>query len=979
MSFASQFNFNKDKLVKDSTTISTELAQYVDHAYGFRKIHPDYTGFCCRVKRQDNEQADVYFDNEGKLSLKSQVLTWEGETGFKLSNGQNHFGKRTGDISIADFIGGGTGELTRIYDQGNAPSGKINLVEFTGYAYRNDGGDAVLYTPASGLGSTDTGKIRSNMQIMSDGNLNLSGGKPVALMQGKSMMFFEGGRNPTANIPSGLYATGNNSTTETFIIGSINSELGQEIQTATVGTYKDSAQWNVNTLIGGQIHGFTDDLAIGTLRYTGAPVAAFYYEGAPGSHAVVTGKGKFDTKKLTFFSSFTNRESAGFKINSFRQTGQFTGGGTGLNGATGQDGVGALKVTGKTPISGITSNNINPRYLVLGGPGAFSYGYNFITREPGSGSFAELIFSTQKLDSTKRFGIEKYMMDEFRIFDPTGMENLSDSQRKSIGVEIAIPNYGASIKFKSKNSSWKGSSFYNFTSPLGVNNLSAEIDLSFTLNKSTTRKLLKRLEVSTSGPLTGNVAFVGSEGVINFGQVKNNFQINLDTGYYQNFEGSEISSYNVEFISDDLYGVNLKLYNNRISPFLRNGTGYVANKLVAANLTTKKRFDVFSGNNTTFNSNVFDNYFYLHKNIGNKFQNFQLGGHPLLAKVESFSATAREDGSPSTLDVSMPASNLQTQGPSGRNDGSEDGVHPGGVSSARAISYLDEVIQNRIPNDGSFSEDVTEQITDQQSAIVSFKGFLNSLGSSSGVVQIGCVNSHPSTHTFGADGFGFYNPDFHRKRSASSTGDFKLAASGATMTLRPVDVGDNFEFRFRLTDVQSDLNPFGGVCVVLGSGENVSMSDIQIDIEHTGFQLDFSDKGPALKGLTTYTGFSGNATRTFFFTPDRQTSIDIDHSYRKSEFKNSFEKSLNVSRNQNNLGTINLTFSNRSQDETYAILHYLESHLGYKQFVYKYSEDLIIKDRVFYCDEWDHTFNYINSNTINAKFTEVVNPVTPNF
>ena len=87
MSFASQFNFNKDKLVKDSTTISTELAQYVDHAYGFRKIHPDYTGFCCRVKRQDNEQADVYFDNEGKLSLKSQVLTWEGETGFKLSNG----------------------------------------------------------------------------------------------------------------------------------------------------------------------------------------------------------------------------------------------------------------------------------------------------------------------------------------------------------------------------------------------------------------------------------------------------------------------------------------------------------------------------------------------------------------------------------------------------------------------------------------------------------------------------------------------------------------------------------------------------------------------------------------------------------------------------------------------------------------------------------------------------------------------------
>jgi len=980
MSFASQFNFNKDKLVKDSTTISTELAQYVDHAYGFRKIHPDYTGFCCRVKRQDNEQADVYFDNEGKLSLKSQVLTWEGETGFKLSNGQNHFGKRTGDITLADFVAGGSGELSRIYDQGISPSGKIHLVTFTGYKLSRTQNHEWL--PRSGAGADyasvgDTGFIRSNMQITdANGNLNLNqAGKPTALLQGKSAMTFDGGRR-TNGTPSGLTATGNNAITETFLVGSINIDGGQTIPNTTIGqNTKDPAQYNINPILGGLVSNDIDDLQIGTYLFSGSPVGGFYVEGVDDRNMVLTGKGKFETGIDTLFSSFTSRDSCGFKINDFRQTGVFSGGGTGHNGQTGQDGVGALSVTGKLSIPGIKRGESVPKYILLGGPG---YGNHFAgtkTLRAASGSFSELIFSTQKLDSTKRFGIERYMMDEFRIFDPTGMGNLSDSQRKSIGVEIAIPNYGASIKFKSKNSSWKGSSFYNFTSPLGVNNLSAEIDLSFTLNKSTTRKLLKRLEASTSGPLTGNVAFVGSESVINFGQVKNNFQINLDTGYYQNFEGSEISSYNVEFISDDLYGVNLKLYNNRISPFLRNGTGFVANRLVAANLTTKKRFDVFSGNNTTFNSNVFDNYFYLHKNIGNKFQNFQLGGHPLLAKVESFSATASEDGSPGTLDMSMPASNLQTQGPSGRNDGSEDGVHPGGVSSARAISYLDEVIAPRTAGAG-----ITEQITDQQSAIVSFKGFLNSLGSSSGVVQIGCVNSHPSTSLgYGADGFGFYNPDFHRKRSASSTGDFKLAASGATMTLRPIDVGDNFEFRFRLTDVQSDLNPFGGVCVVLGSGENVSMSDIQIDIEHTGFQLDFSDKGPALKGLTTYTGFSGNATRTFFFTPDRQTSIDIDHSYRKSEFKNSFEKSLNVSRNQNNLGTINLTFSNRSQDETYAILHYLESHLGYKQFVYKYSEDLIIKDRVFYCDEWDHTFNYINSNTINAKFTEVVNPVTPNF
>ena len=96
--------------------------------------------------------------------------------------------------------------------------------------------------------------------------------------------------------------------------------------------------------------------------------------------------------------------------------------------------------------------------------------------------------------------------------------------------------------------------------------------------------------------------------------------------------------------------------------------------------------------------------------------------------------------------------------------------------------------------------------------------------------------------------------------------------------------------------------------------------------------------------------------------------------------KGAFRQSLNITKNNNNaLGKIQLQFSNRGEKETYSILHFLESHLGYKTFVYKYTDDFIRQNRVFCCDEWSHTFNYKNSNTINATFTEIASPVTPNF
>lgn len=134
-----------------------------------------------------------------------------------------------------------------------------------------------------------------------------------------------------------------------------------------------------------------------------------------------------------------------------------------------------------------------------------------------------------------------------------------------------------------------------------------------------------------------------------------------------------------------------------------------------------------------------------------------------------------------------------------------------------------------------------------------------------------------------------------------------------------------------------------------------------------------------LSGALSFTGLtmSDSLTRTFFWTPDSSTSINNDLTYKTNQFGGSFHQSLNVSRHTNNLRKIDLTFSHRKDDEAYAMLHFLMSHLGYKTFVYEYDAQFTKQKRVFYCDEWNHFFDYMNSNTITATFTEVVNPVVP--
>ena len=117
------------------------------------------------------------------------------------------------------------------------------------------------------------------------------------------------------------------------------------------------------------------------------------------------------------------------------------------------------------------------------------------------------------------------------------------------------PIYGASMQFEASNSSWRGSNYNQFIMANGINSIKVSMDFSFQGNEQNMKSILRRIENATTGSITGNVAFSGIEDCINFGESKNDVQINLDTGYYKNFSGSHIESYNIKNINNDVYEI----------------------------------------------------------------------------------------------------------------------------------------------------------------------------------------------------------------------------------------------------------------------------------------------------------------------------------------------------------------------------------------------------------------------------------------
>ena len=123
---------------------------------------------------------------------------------------------------------------------------------------------------------------------------------------------------------------------------------------------------------------------------------------------------------------------------------------------------------------------------------------------------------------------------------------------------------------------------------------------------------------------------------------------------------------------------------------------------------------------------------------------------------------------------------------------------------------------------------------------------------------------------------------------------------------------------------------------------------------------------------------TGNSTDSFvnsdfIFEPDDDISIGFDSPTNILKFNSSIQESQNLSKNKNVIENLSLTFSNRSDKETFCLLHFLEKHRSPRFFKFKLPK-LFNKDKFFKVSSFSHNFIYKDCNTVDVDLQEVVEP-----
>ena len=111
-------------------------------------------------------------------------------------------------------------------------------------------------------------------------------------------------------------------------------------------------------------------------------------------------------------------------------------------------------------------------------------------------------------------------------------------------------------------------------------------------------------------------------------------------------------------------------------------------------------------------------------------------------------------------------------------------------------------------------------------------------------------------------------------------------------------------------------------------------------------------------------------TREFYWSPS--VPFDIKHSPSIERYGTAHGPYTQYyPENQQNINMLEmeLSFENRSDQEAYAILHFLEMHLGYLSFLFVPPAPYNRKRR-FYCENWSHTYVFRNNHTISATFKQ---------
>lgn len=135
-----------------------------------------------------------------------------------------------------------------------------------------------------------------------------------------------------------------------------------------------------------------------------------------------------------------------------------------------------------------------------------------------------------------------------------------------------------------------------------------------------------------------------------------------------------------------------------------------------------------------------------------------------------------------------------------------------------------------------------------------------------------------------------------------------------------------------------------------------------------GYYWYTGDNTTFLNSTQSPTGVNSLFTKQFYFKPDLDFSIPLNPRFLKNEYEMTSVAYEQDGINKNILD-LSLSFTNRSDDEAFAILKFLDDKCGFKLFEFTLPEPYN-KQLTFYCPEWNHTYKFKDNHDISVKFLE---------
>ena len=120
------------------------------------------------------------------------------------------------------------------------------------------------------------------------------------------------------------------------------------------------------------------------------------------------------------------------------------------------------------------------------------------------------------------------------------------------------------------------------------------------------------------------------------------------------------------------------------------------------------------------------------------------------------------------------------------------------------------------------------------------------------------------------------------------------------------------------------------------------------------------------------TGRKGSVwSQDFFFDVDDGINISTDKKNEISKLNKSFSMQSKKDRNVGLVTDLSIQLKNRSNKETFAILHFAEKHENMRPFKFSLPQ-LYTKKKFFIIKNISHTFVYKDCNTINMTISEII-------